>query len=381
MARTRSRQFKETSGYLNWKRTSGLTGTIASDGIIYDETCVDTNNSPGTDHAFSLNRLEREFQLLSGVVPSGTYKDSEYSDFYPSGGNNSYAVTHLLPADSITAADFATLKSRTNPSRPVVTPLTLVQDLVDLPRMAKDVGRLLNKKAKNLSAKDIANQNLGIQFGWLPLIQDARHLFELQSHISKRTEELNKLYKRGSGLKRRITLSYDHKEATQSNQGFESNCNLGLKMDMKQYTQSTKWGTIRWKPTSVPAQNNFDRQVSHQAMRAVAGLTPDGLINGAWDVLPWSWLIDWMLPIQSYMTQHSNFIPAESSHACVMQKTVTDTYLLPTNKPAWLEGGYGRAKFTSLRRSTSSSSLFASQPYIGVRRLSILGSLFLQRFK
>jgi len=88
----------------------------------------------------------------------------------------------------------ATILSRTNPSRPVVVPFTLVQDLVEIPRMLKDVGRLIKTPRKALNPVDQANQFLGAKFGWLPLIDDAHKLLHLQQYIHARVGELKRLY-------------------------------------------------------------------------------------------------------------------------------------------------------------------------------------------
>jgi hypothetical protein len=286
-------------------------------------------------------------------------------------------------ADSISSQDFDTLKARTNPSRPVVTPLTLIQDLVDIPRQLKDVGRLLKKGTKGLNLKEISNQNLGIQFGWLPLIDDAKNLLDLQLHIAKRSMEIDRLYQK-SGLKRRIQLSENSIEATQTNLTLVGDSASGsVFADAIRHQVTTKWGTVRWVPTALPpGVTESDIRSIRSVRRIVSGLTPDGLLKGAWDVIPWTWLTDWFVDVGSYMGAHSNFVPATASHCCVMRKTETATYIKPLpSTSAWVSFEPCSCYVTTKERNVVSAPFAVSIPFVGIRRLSILSSLFVQRFK
>jgi hypothetical protein len=117
------------------------------------------------------------------------------------------------------------------------------------------------------------------------------------------------------------------------------------------------------------------------ATKAVSGLSVEGMAAGAWEVLPWSWLIDWFTNIGDFMLQNSNTIPASLAECCIMRKTVTVNRHIPFNLPAGVSGGEGVQTLTNLSRIVGVAFPQAHLPFISAGRLSILGSLFIQRFK
>nr|UJQ85624.1 MAG: putative maturation protein [Leviviridae sp.] len=359
-------------------------GTFTADHTYRSEMCVDENTTPGTDHPFYLEKFEDNLSPLDGVVTNHIWFNGSSVNGFRPGSVPGTTKQHLLVDNGIVAADFARVRSRSNPSRPVVTPLTLIQDVVELPKMLKDVGRLLKKGTKAVSAKELANQNLAVQFGWMPLVDDAKKLLNLQSYAIKRSREWNKLYS-GSGLKRRLSLDSAHAESTIKevpywSDGFVGSCYR----DLQKYTSSRKWGTIRWKPTSPPPYHESEADRNRRAMRVVAGMTGEGLAEGLWDVMPWTWLLDWFTGMGDYLGQNSNTVPARSERVNVMRQTVTSTNFIPSKtvlNATYITGGEGHTVWTTKERSQNSSVIITAAPFLSVRRLSILGSLFVQRFK
>lgn len=384
MTRTRNRSRVGQEGFVRRVAFGEPYGEYTEDHTYFTEMCVDVNNSPGIDHPFYLEKFENHLSPLDGKVTNHIwFNGSEVSSFQP-GTVPGMSKSHLSVNNGIIAADFAAVRSRTNPSRPVVTPLTLIQDVVDLPKMLKDAGKLMKKGTKGLTAKEIANQNLGIQFGWLPLVDDAKKLLNLQNHAIRRSGELNKLYSK-SGLKRRLSLGSDEAEGTTKEVPYWADGFVGAcYRDLQQYTRSRKWGTIRWKPTSPPPYHDSDASRNRKAMELVAGLSSEGTIEGLWDVMPWTWLLDWFTGAGDYLTQFSNTVPAQSEHVNVMRETVTSTNFIPSKtilNASYIKGGEGFTSWTTKERSQSSSVILSALPFLSVRRLSILGSLFIQRFK
>lgn len=347
----------------------------------YTESCVDVNDSPHIDHPFNLQRtVDFGVDGVTGIRPTGPYAGSGYENYCPSIIGLPFGPIDIN-ADPVISQDFTQLMARTNPSRPVVTPLTLIQDLVELPRQLRDVRKLLKKGTKGLTGKEIANQNLGAQFGWLPLIDDATKLIHLQHHIAVRRLELQRLYDKG-GLKRRIRLSSSSSESTSSLQ-FTGSIAAGTCFAVYKKTQRvTKWGTVRWIPDSLPPGDEADIRSIQSIARIVGGLTPEGLFNGAWDLIPWTWITDWFVDVGSYIGSHSNFVPASATHACVMRSIETTTNVSPRpGNPSWLSGPSGTATHDLKSRFVGGAPLAVRIPFVGVRRLSVLASLFVQRFK
>lgn len=268
---------------------------------------------------------------------------------------------------------------RTNPSRPGVTPFSLAQDLLDIPKQLKDVGRLIRSPKSLLSVREVANQNLGVQFGWLPLFQDVKDLLGLGEAIHKRNGELQRLYS-SKGLKRRLQLGVDNAVAS-GDVSSDSTILYHIVQHVSTRTERQRWGTVRWLPNIVPGHRPSDAEIFKQAKRVALGLSVEGVIAGSWDLLPWSFLIDYFTNAGKYAQQFSNTVPATPTSACIMTKTETFQNYLPVNRPPEITGGEGQARLLSKARYTGSGSISASLPYIGLDRLSILSSLFVQRFK
>jgi hypothetical protein len=347
---------------------------------LTEEHCVDTADSPGVDHNFALLRKNAYTESITGRVPGGPFANSGYQDYYPDWLNQtSFIDINDLP---VTSQDFATLKSRTNPSRPVVNPLTLIQDLVDIPRQLKDVGKLLRSPRKALNPREIANQNLAAQFGWLPLIDDAQKLLHLQDHIAKRVKEVHRLDSK-SGLKRRIKLDSNTLVDELPNVPMATDFLAGnIYAHFKRRQDTTKWGTIRWKPTSLPPYGSQDIERISQIRRVAQGLTVEGLFQGAWDLIPWTWVTDWFVDVGSYITSTSNTIPADASHVNVMQHITCYTDVTKgSSSSSHIPPFNGKLIAESKARSANTAPFAVRIPFIGLRRLSILGSLFAQRFK
>lgn len=272
----------------------------------------------------------------------------------------------------------------TNPSRPVFTPPQMIQDLITLPRMLREVGSLIRKPQKIMSAKELANFHLATQFGWKPLIEDLQKLLDLQSHILKRNEELNKLYS-AQGLRRRLKFG----DETRSYKGMiaiSGQATSSVSFPVSITVSKKAWATIRWKPLTPPPFHPADPAWNDYTRDIVLGLTPEGMAKGLWDVIPWTWLLGWFTNVGKYTLAHSNTVPASHSNACFMS-SVTETRTAGPPVFSNAIGGMtalGTATNSLKTRVTASSAIPAAGfnvPYLDTWRLSILGALAIQRFQ
>jgi len=293
------------------------------------------------------------------------------------------STDHLAdPSVPAASANMLDLLNRTNPSRPDYVPLTLIQDLVDIPKQLKEVGRLIQTPLKHLtSSREVANHYLGWQFGWKPLFQDVKDLLDLQMHIHKRVGELHRLYS-SNGLKRRLHLG-SWTVASQSRVTTESNSLFALTVDRSILTKRDRWGTVRWKPSvTLPSHTPSDAEIIRQAQQVALGLTVEGTLKGAWDLIPWTWVVNWFTNVGSFALQYSNTVPANPASACIMTKSET---LFQDSNPQYsrsgFTGGFGDVVTTTKARYVGPATLSVHLPFIGKDRLSILAALFVQRFK
>lgn len=375
--RTRKRE-NHVTGFSSFSVT-GTPNFVAQDRLVSYDYCTDVSGSPNQDHTLTVDHFDMSgVTPLDGVIPpTGAFGGSGAKNLYPT--YNLYFGGHLavdLPAESVS---FTAGMARSNPSRPGVTPLTLIQDLYDIPRMLKDVGKLLKGRPPR-NAKDFANWNLAVQFGWLPLVQDVKDLLNLQQTIHNRNAELHRLYSQ-RGLRRRLKLGNAGAEDTQHNLTVSSGTGLNCVVDKLVRTTATRWGVFRWKPTVAPPYYPNDAEMIAQARKVALGLTVEGLFDGAWDLIPWSFVVDWFTDVHGFVLAHGNSIPAGFAGGCVMTHYESKADFRVTSRSSNLTGGDGSATRDTKFRFLGSATVNGFLPHIDVGRLSILGSLFVQRFR
>lgn len=280
---------------------------------------------------------------------------------------------------SLPSAGASTTKllATTNPGRAEVSLPVFIAEMRDLPhaiKSIKTIGDLL-KKGKPPRIRDSAGQILSWEFGWRPLLDDLRKITQLSDHVAERSKEIERLYSKG-GLKRRLKLITDSAHEEVSNLPIESRLGTVIRVREERHTFVTRWGTVRWLPTSLPPKSSND--VRRLAMKAVWGLSLQA--EDVWNILPWTWLIDWSSNVGEYLGAHSNRVPAKATGVNIMTQTLTNINWtrLSTN---WAKGGEGVATFETKERVQSASTIDAHLPFLNSRRLSILGSLAITRFR
>jgi hypothetical protein len=273
------------------------------------------------------------------------------------------------------------LVAGTNPSRPVIGIPMWAQNIAQLPKMLKSLGDLIRSPGNVLKPKGFAGEYLGIQFGWLPLIDDLKKLLDFQSYVLKRNKELAQLYS-GKGLRRRLKFNDD--TVTTAITGSFAIYPTGRCDAKSSFTARRRnWGTIHWYPTTPPQYHPDDHSWNSLANRLVLGATPEGLAKGLWDVLPWTWLIGWFTNLGKYTLAHSWTVPASHSSGCLMQEavgtwTAGDATLTAATGKIYHYGQLTRSYKT--RTVSSTVTVGVNMPYLDMFRLSILGALFTQRF-
>jgi hypothetical protein len=263
----------------------------------------------------------------------------------------------------------------------------MLQDLIDLPRMIKNIGQALTNPKRAIGGdREIANSYLAAKFGWLPLFDDLHKLLDLQSYILKRNKELHQLYS-GKGLRRRLSFGGETRVSKCYSVigllgplGSTAMCRGSYK------TVKTRWATIRWKPTTLPPYHPDDHRWNDLSRRLLLGLTPEGMAKGLWDVIPWTWLLGWFSNIGKFTLAQSNTIPASHSNGCFMSQTeaiVTPgmvEYAPNVRGNLYMSGEITRRRKT---RIVSSPIILPglNMPFLDMSRLSVLGALTVQRLR
>lgn len=381
VSRSRSRSVPYRGSYVMLKQDGSVSSGPFMSTITHLSTCNDTTGRPIQPSPFQSVQSVGVMRLHGKVLNDANSLMYVYDDYPFISGNGEPIDGSLLPVKYGWLLD---LVAGTNPSRPVFTPPQMLQDLIELPRLLRDTGRLLRKPSKLFSPREAANAHLAGRFGWTPLIEDLMKLLDLQSIILKRNRELQNLYS-GQGLRRRLRFGEDNRtfKTVHNHAQYGS---MVISCDIHTTVKKEQWGTIRWKPTSPPPFAYGDEGINSMARRLVFGLTVEGMAKGAWDVIPWTWLLGWFTNVGKFALAHSNTVPAQYYGACLMNKVaVTSVPGMVSVKGSKqfkiVPSGFYQK--TTRTRSASSGTLTPgfNMPYLDMSRLSILGSLFIQRMR
>jgi hypothetical protein len=138
------------------------------------------------------------------------------------------------------------------------------------------------KTARKLRGVDIANQWLELQYGWLPLLDDVFGLIEGLHHRETTRPKVFKVSGTISSQARcDVGLTW-HKDQS----GWSTNVFWGVKADRSIFKYM-----VRVFPDAALAEP------------AALGLTNPLVV--AWEVVPWSFVVDWFLPVGAYFEQLS----------------------------------------------------------------------------
>ena len=389
-SRNRIRDTTYPPGVLKSYKNGALVFTSNNPGHASRDTCFDSHGRPVVDSPFSSAQTRGSWPSISGqVIPVNDGSVKVVLDTYATSGLPLVWTTNMS-ADAPPSGWMLDLVAGTNPSRASIGIPMWMQNIYELPKMIFGLGKLLEgDMSKSLASGNrnavlnrTASEYLGVKFGWLPLIDDIKKLLEFQKHVLKRDKELHQLYSK-KGLRRRLQFGSNmqvfRNVATTS---LATDCTVDHETCI--VIRKRQWATIHWQPTLPPAYHPDDAALNDLARRLVIGLTPEALAKGAWDVIPWTWLIGWFTNFGKYTLAHSWSVPAQHGSGCFMSEC-RGSWLSATAKVA---GGVppqikadGELTGTLKTRSVSGSTTVGfSMPYLDMSKLSVLGALFVQRF-
>lgn len=226
--------------------------------------------------------------------------------------------------------------ARSNPNRPKVDLAVGMAELKDLPRMLKNLWDAaihtvnVTRHSRNLSIGGMRNtakrygRNGGSaylewEFGWAPLVSDLQKLLDFQSHVEKKLNMLRRMQDRGSygGM---ATVYEDVAETPRGNNYVSSLYQEVNRMDYCFETTRRWWVTTKWTPSvALPPRGSEAEQTLARRLAFGQDFSPALL----WELMPWSWLIDWFSNVGDLMSLSRNTIPVGFSGSCLMKHTVT----------------------------------------------------------
>lgn len=329
------------------------------------ETCTDSTNNPNGGASFAVYRDYYDGGRINKPLTNyfGAYFHDYTCDMLTSPGMKQWHDG----VDSPSNTDIANqVQAGSNPSRPWVD---VVASIAQLPQGVETIRESFRQF---YGLGKVAQTYLKYKFDVAPNVSDLLKILLFQGKVDDRIKELTRLKQKG--LHRTITVGEYTSDRTYGE--VLQSANSFIYHTIQRVTSERCWGYIVWTPNADFPDTATDMR--RLAVQSVYGLTIDSAT--LWELIPWSWLMDWCTNIGDYVSACRNLVPATPSAVQVMRETRTRTSFGPyedTNLGLTMSGGY----FVSERklRSTVSPSIEAHMPLLTAEHASILGSIAVLR--
>lgn len=291
------------------------------------EECHDFVGNFAGANSFDLRSNDRTFPYFHGSwSPSGTLLIK--LDNLPAYSMNPEAPDPLTQWGAVSGSQLDTwgaeLLADTNPNKPDVSLPTFFGEMKDLPSLVRDWGGDLLKK--------VAKGYLSWRWAIRPMMSDVRKLLTFQDSVERRFEELRRL-RDGEGIRKRKTLDSGHVETSWTSPFVINSNYITVYAKSRLIHHKRVWGSVCYKvaPDFVLPESNDE--LRRLAKRLTYGITSHELLSTAWELLPWSWLIDWFSTIGDTITALNNTVPLVRSRSCVMRTISSEKLFEITNLP------------------------------------------------
>lgn len=346
----------------------------SDDGIR--EWCNDDVGDRHEDNPLDLKRWTTFAYRVDGHWPMGDPPWDVEFQHYP-------VENQVDPVDSRTPFSFDAFNlaqraaALSNPSRPYVSVPQFIGEFRDFPKMLRDLPGLIKRNGDNLIEK-VAKGHINWRFALKPLFNDLAKIANFQNAVNQRVRMLEKLREEKS-LRRRASLGSDKHTDVIGTVYLQT---AGFTFEVQKaifYTQDV-WATTRWQLESNVELPTGDKEIALWAKNLASGMTSKSAAFAAWDLIPWSWLVDWFLPIGDYLAANNNSVPVRCTSICLMRNT--SSYAWYSNRTfIWLvvEGQHFQREDRKWRQIVSPLILLhpplANLSFLNRGQLSILGSL------
>lgn len=310
-ARNRVNDLTSTEGG-SLQTPQGFYPVVATVGSYVNTTDIVGNF--GGNNTFNLLRTFRDMIFLNGTWPIGSSSPTWIATNYRLSVSNGAPDTLTMlgePSSLQLASWYTMLAAETNPSAAHVSLPTLAGEASgyrELGNSVRDFGRA-TIAAKAGSAY--------LTYRWVikPLVSDVRNMIEFSSAVEKRLRELENIRKNGGSSKRATLLTETLHE--QSSQIVESHADP-IYADVKTTYSRRVWGTTHWVPLYSGYIPDGREDLRRKTENVLAGMSKDGLSAAAWELLPWSWLIDWFSNVGALLAARQNSFGLEQKNTCIM---------------------------------------------------------------
>lgn len=330
LTRNRSYSLPGTPGTNTW---NGVTTNYRQQSPF--GTMLDVVGNPMGENPLDASSVE-----VSGGMITGSYVRLGIPGTanYPASCTRSYSGSHLVVPNTFQPA--ATAVAAAHPGEPLVDIPVFLVELRDIPEMYKHAFRrakTLSNAAKSKSLRGVRRylQNprnpsedwLNWHFGWSPLLSDLFRLAGVAGDMQRRA----RMHRNASNnvITRRSNLGSSSAQSVTNQSPYDSTVTSWWGSRTKT-THQTQWVVSHWRqdPTYLSA-SLFSQQA--QLFRAALGL--EFSIDQAWELMPWSWMVDWFSEIGSVIKTRSNRAGITFKNASYMTYTETKEVVIPWRPP------------------------------------------------
>lgn len=298
--------------------------TNTEEWVCYDE--LETDGPPYTQlHKLELTKKWTDPHRANGwVITNEWYQNHcKFLEWSVNGfANRTHATLANNPgaplgnmAELVTAA-----YAHSNPNTPVVDGPLFLFELRELPRMIRDLGDILLRRARD-PADIVGGAFLAYQFGWKPLYSDMLSLLNLQQSLENRLSYFAKLGQ-GKRIKRTLQTSSWTGSVYRNNilgEEWKAQYEAYAWVDVKPIYDRKVWYSLSIKdPALLPQLRSRREEINH-----LLGLhrSQAASLSRLWNMVPWTWLIDWFSSYGDWLQAIDGHWSYNVRDMCVMCET------------------------------------------------------------
>lgn len=356
-------------------RVTGVTKEVTvKNGEVW--VCDDVDPGWGTDNAFTLVKTKADIGQISGAEYDSAGDVAKQFWGYPVGyrpippSASHWPLPSLYELHNLCVA----VAARTSPNRSSVSVPTALGEMRDLPSLIQNAGHRL--------LKAVAAGWLSWRFALKPMISDLRKLSLFTATVQKRFQQLERLSRR-----KYVTgwMPVESKEEQVGPTDVTIHSEGASVTGKRTVTYKRKaWASIRWKLLVQPPLDVKSRY--DLAERLVTGITCYGALQTAWELQPWSWLVDWFWNVGEWLQANNNTVPAIAAGFCYMCTDTSLSVYTDIQSPTWvtLDGWPSEGETRKVRIAPGTSPLIPPVPCVPVisaGQASILAALALLKMR
>ncbi|DAD52764.1 maturation protein [ssRNA phage SRR7976325_26] len=294
-------------------------GNVVDSNSVFQGTIVNCNDTVGQRedaNPFDLTIRSRYMPLIDGTrFNTSTNIIDRYFNGRPVDVSNWTPPdpNEYLPGPTFYDLDQLAWKTlaETNPSEPHVSVPQVIGELKDIPSLVKGWGTGL--------IRDVAKGHLTLQWAIKPMIGDAWKLYNFVKASQERLNQLKNL-RDGKSVRKRVSLSKGRHDFKLYNVLLNSS-QIWVTATLDVHVVETTWGSAQWVlPPDTFIHKMDPRELELFARRLTGGFNIRGGLAAAWELLPWSWLVDWFGNVGDMISATNNSIPLTYRNVCIMRR-------------------------------------------------------------